>query len=519
MKAKTVKELKAGIPLARGFEVKSVSFHVEAKKDLDLDASLQISERLKTWLEVETKCQIDDFQDSVARKCDFENPDEKIFAKVFYEIRREVNIKSFEIQIVTPFFKGVETTRVRLVAHGELTQVEVSSFMESKDATRAIHEVPRLADSLIASLLEIPNLSFFVDGVRVLPSPQVVDSSNIRITELAKAGTLHRLPLIGFPNTSQGKDVAARVAFETAGIAVTVLVATDIFGDKRRSFFVYWRDGTKIEWHQDMSDLYKVLRQFNLRGLRNESFMGTWRLAQNRLVGTIEKPAALGSSSLGTEEVSEEILGRLADALRIINEVTLERDSFIAEFDETQKRWKKALEEAQKKNAKLFALGARQDVDLNEFQIHPILSGSGLDAMFADLTATTQGAIVFTERVTRSWLEAQKRGYGKPGPMEEALEKLCRFAIGYKLAKGVLGMTRRQFANSFDLELEEADDKLPNKVFEYHGKIYNQEHHIRADQKRVSFNTLGRIHFDFDFENSRIVVNHIGGKQYENDKS
>lgn len=518
MKPKKVMELKGGIPQARGFEVKSVSFAVETNRELGLDALSRIKDALRVWLQLETKCQVDSFQESAPSKLIFENSEGKIHANVLFESRRDGDFETFEIHSVNPFFKGLETTRVRVVSLGKSAQFEVSSFMEAKDSARAIHEVPRLADSLVAQLLEIPDLKFTVDGVHVGAKPQPVDSKNARSTELAKANIRHRLPLIGFPNTPTGKDLAERVAFETAGLAITVLMAEDIFGDLRRSFFLYWRDGSKVEWHQDISDLYKVMRHIYLRGLRNESFMATWRIALNRWVGTSKAPAD-GTTQGIAEEGSAEVLGRLADALRTIREITLERDSFIAEFDETQKRWKKALEDAQKKNAKLFALGSRQEVDLNEFQIQPILSGSGLGAMFADLTATTQGAIVFTERVTRSWLEAQKRGYGKPEPMEEALKKLCRFAIGYKLANGALGMSRKQFASSFSLELIEADDKLPNKTFEFQGQRYNQEHHIRADQKKATFNTLGRIHFDFDLENSRIVVNHVGGKQYDNDKS
>jgi hypothetical protein len=516
-----VKDLKKGAPGIKGVEVKSVAFDVEPTGKAGKPILEELKSEVVAWLESDIKFQTLKLSFTDPFRATFTNGGEKAAASLILDNFEGSGFAAFELQSVVPFYRGVETTRVRAIASPGQTRLEVSTFMESKDPTRAVHEIPRLADSLVSALSTSSLIRLSVDGTPVNSSPFKVTKDNVKKSPLAFSHKPHVMPIIGFPDDEVGNQQAIRLAQEAAGLAEVLVVAKELFGKSGRSFFVYWRDGTtSVEWHQTIASKYRVSRQIYLRGLRNEAFQTAWRHAQNskRFSGTHANKS--GQDQSVDHALVADLRSQVAEWKEKALRITAERDSFIQEFDATQKRWREWIEEGQKHNAKLFALSTREAVNPEEFRLSPFLVGDGstLEEMFASLEAATLGAVVFTDRVTRSWQEAQKRGYGKAEPMERALGALCRLAIGYRFSKAELGGSRKQFFQKFGLELIEADNKLPNKKFTWGGRTFNQEHHIRADQKNATFNTLGRIHFDFDVEQLRIIVNHVGGKQYENDK-
>lgn len=516
-----VKQLKKGAPGTKGIEVKSVAFDLELLAKSERPVFELLKSEVFSWLQNEVKLDTSSLSLVDSFKASFTNGGDKVAASVIVDSFDRTGVSAFELQCIVPFYRGLETTRVRALFSQDRVLLEISTFMESKDPTRAVHEIPRLADSLVSAFLDSSSLRLSVDGIGVKNYPFKVTKNNVKKSPLAFSHTLHPLPIIGFPDTEVGNQQAARLAYEAAGLAEVLVVDNELFGKSDRSFFVYWRDGaSNVEWHQSISSKYRVSRQIYLRGLRNEAFQKAWRNSQ----GSKRSFETVNQGRADRNHPENALLADLRSQIEYWKDqalrVSAERDSFIQEFDATQRRWREWIEEGQRYNAKLFARSAKEPVDTDEFRLSPVLAGDGsaLEEMFASLEAATLGAVVFTDRVTRSWQEAQKRGYGKPEPMERALEKLCRLAISYRLSRAELGGSRKSFFQKFGLELVEADNNLPGKKFTFGGRTFNQEHHVRADQKNASFNTLGRIHFDFDLEELRIVVNHVGGKQYENGK-
>lgn len=521
MKLGEVKELKRGAPTPKGLEVKAVSFDVQPAGDTAPSTFAALKGLVFAWLQSEVKLQTNKLIQTDNFKASFLNGEGKVAASLTLENYEISGMAAFELQSIVPFYRGVETTRVRALVDANSIRLEVSTFMESKDPTRAVHEIPRLADSLVSEFLDSEKFQFSVEGTVARNKPIRVTKENVKKSPLAQSHKQHVLPIIGFPDDEVGNQQAVRLAAEAAGLAEVLVVAKDLFGKSDRSFFVYWRDGSSgVEWHQTIASKYRVSRQVYLRGLRSEVFQTSWRQLQNAKRAVDAKLTKSAETQPVDRALVADLESQIQEWKNRTARITAERDSFIEEFDATQKRWNEWIAEGQKRNAKLFARSAKESIDPEEFQLNPVLAGDGstLAEMFASLEAATQGAVVFTDRVTQSWREADKRGYGKPEPLERALERLCRLAIGYRLSKAELGGSRKQYFQSFGLELIEADNKLPNKKFMWEGKLYNQEHHIRADQKNATFNTLGRIHFDFDVDQLRIIVNHVGGKQYENDK-
>ena len=440
---------------------------------------------------------------------------------IYFEKHDADGLTGIEISHIGKFYKGVETTRIRCLVTEAGVNVSVSTFMETKDPTRAIHEIPRISDSFAVELHSAFGELHTPQGDLVRLKPYLVTKSNIKKSPLSDVQSPSGVPIVVFSSNESSVDIATRLAGECLGLANFVIIDPELTGKSSGSklnsnnFGVYWRDGNSTaEWFNSTTQLYKFLRRLLINSIRSEDFLISWRKYQFKysLVKPISSKKNNELESVELQELRFELACALEDKVRAEHELK----SYVDEFDEVKIRWENQLAAAQKQNASLFSKRSSSSGPNDDFVIQVNLQGDEIETNLAEITAKTFGAIVFTSRVPRSWREAWKRGYTKLAIMERELEKLCKFAIEYRLKKGNLGTSRKEFAKEhFNFELVEGDS-VPD--FEYMGKRYSQQPHIRADESRESFDKLGRIHFAFDEEEHRLIVNHIGSKQYQNGK-
>lgn len=517
----------SGVPKFLGTEVRTASFDIETVPDAQGDIWASINSALVTWFnsELDVVVDISLFRgSSKATLADGAGQRQGSVATVFYVAG---DLSCLEVSVITKFHRGIETSRFRFIVPSgfQSGSFEVSSFIESKDRTVSPRDIPRFADSYPLILAESKGLALSVDGVAAYPIASLVDTENLLSSPLKLANKPGKLPIVGFPAIDSAMSTANRYARELFGLAHVVAVSETLFGSLKVSkfsqgkCFVYWREpGSSVEWFDPLVDGFSFKRNVHRRYTRLDLFLTRWRATQQLSVSVPDVSSPVNAEVKELKLQNWELLEQLRVAQESNLRLEADLDSYIATFDETSKRWQEFMAESKKRNAALFAKSTYEDVSNNDFSLHVDLNAQDLEAMFENLENETLGAIAFTERVPTTWKNAKKAGYQNIKVMEVVLEKVCRFAIEYRLAKANLGVSRKQyFQDHFALELIEGDN-LPEPDFIYDGEIYSQEPHVHADDSRESFNRLGRIHFAFDEKNSRLIVNHLGSKQYRNKK-
>lgn len=136
-------------------------------------------------------------------------------------------------------------------------------------------------------------------------------------------------------------------------------------------------------------------------------------------------------------------------------------------------------------------------------------------ATFLALADASESCIVFTEAAERSW---KKISYPDPSDMTEALTTLARAAQKlYSGDPGSIGHIDDWFKQNFSLNVSTADDTIEKnkslRYFEFEEKRYDQTPHVKV-RDAVKPNEVGRIHFAFDKEGRRLIVNHVALKLY-----
>ena len=282
--------------------------------------------------------------------------------------------------------------------------------------------------------------------------------------------------------------------------------------------FAYWRaGGVESELFTGPSGRFGALRKLLASTKPDLDFYRVWREIQLAPKShTLPVPSSLGETKAADSEVVLGLQLQLELAEKIAAKATNDLEEYVREFDETRIRWSKRLDGVQRFNAAVVARGAKEGINAEDLILELDLEAD-VDSEFDSLSRQTLGCLVFTSNAGRSWKTAKKR-MGSNAIMTNALIQLAKLSMEYRSKGANLGKPKDEFAREFGLELIEFDDKLPQKTFVYDGKVYSQENHIRADASRESFDTLGRIHLDFDAVNLRVIVNHVGGKQYRNDK-
>lgn len=148
-------------------------------------------------------------------------------------------------------------------------------------------------------------------------------------------------------------------------------------------------------------------------------------------------------------------------------------------------------------------------------QIPMLAESSDPASTFLALTDASDSCIVFTEAAERSW---KKITYPDPADMTEALTTLARSAQKlYSDDPGSIGHIDDWFKQNFGLNVSTADDTIEKnkalRYFEFEGKRRDQTPHVKV-RDGVKPNEVGRIHFAFDKEGRRLVVNHVALKLY-----
>ena len=102
--------------------------------------------------------------------------------------------------------------------------------------------------------------------------------------------------------------------------------------------------------------------------------------------------------------------------------------------------------------------------------------------------------------------------------MTEALIALSRAAQKlYSDDPGAIGHVDDWFKQNFGLNVSTADDTIEKnkslRYFDFDGKRRDQVPHVKV-RDAVKPNEVGRIHFAFDKDGRRLIVNHVALKLY-----
>lgn len=148
-------------------------------------------------------------------------------------------------------------------------------------------------------------------------------------------------------------------------------------------------------------------------------------------------------------------------------------------------------------------------------EIPPLVSGADPSDTLLALMDASDARIVFTDNAVRSW---QKISYPDPEDMTAALSTLARAACRlYGDDPGTIGHIDDWFKTNFGINVATSDDTIEKsramRDFEFEGRTWNQKNHVKV-RDGVKPNEVGRIHFDFDHEGQRLIVNHVALKLY-----
>lgn len=148
-------------------------------------------------------------------------------------------------------------------------------------------------------------------------------------------------------------------------------------------------------------------------------------------------------------------------------------------------------------------------------EVPDLIAGSDPSDTFLALMDASDSRIAFTDNAERSW---QKISYPDPADMTKALTILARAACQlYSDEPGTIGHIDDWFKTNFEINVATSDDTIEKskamREFEFEGKTWNQKNHVKV-RDGVKPNEVGRIHFDFDAEGKRLIVNHVALKLY-----
>ena len=506
-------------PKPLGAEVKSATFSLSPKGPSSLES---LNAAVTEWLRNEVAVELD----SLGEKRDFQvglldeagNP-----GGIFYKETFDSD-KGFATQLtlVTNFYRGIETSTVRIIESQNQTLLEVSTTIHCEDPTQSLQLIPRAADSFYGSLQRTSSFDTCVHREVLQPTPMYVDRTNIGDSPLARVAVTSGVPIFVFVEGTEIDAFALDFATSCAGLAHVLVVSKDFYENaddpETQTMFAYWRaGGVESELFTGPSGRFGALRKLLASTKPDLDFYRVWREIQLAPKShTLPVPSSLGETKAADSEVVLGLQLQLELAEKIAAKATNDLEEYVREFDETRIRWSKRLDGVQRFNAAVVARGAKEGINAEDLILELDLEAD-VDSEFDSLSRQTLGCLVFTSNAGRSWKTAKKR-MGSNAIMTNALIQLAKLSMEYRSKGANLGKPKDEFAREFGLELIEFDDKLPQKTFVYDGKVYSQENHIRADASRESFDTLGRIHLDFDAVNLRVIVNHVGGKQYRNDK-
>lgn len=148
-------------------------------------------------------------------------------------------------------------------------------------------------------------------------------------------------------------------------------------------------------------------------------------------------------------------------------------------------------------------------------KIRPLTESSDPTDTFLGLSDASGSRIVFTQSAARSW---KKIAYPDPDDMTQALIALARAAqLLYSDTQLSIGHVDNWFKANYGLSVSTSDNTIEKnksmRYFKFEGKRHDQVPHVKV-RDAVKPNEVGRIHFAFDKDGRRLIVNHVALKLY-----
>lgn len=421
------------------------------------------------------------------------------------------------------FFHGVETTTIRFHFSEHKRQLNISTHMFSESNLLSRFETPRESEKLCQLLHENSAFSLFIGGEKVTADVCFLSQSNLNdfvLTNSREEG--QKLPIvISDLGESRDSDLEA-LNSRFFGMAHVVSVRRDATHERPTGrIFVKWRDSDvddlTLENGFALASLYRKLVQ---QQMAKDSFTSRWFADYIKAINSILSEEL----SRGVESFNEAQLLRMeleeSKQIAEFRGSNIDFEDFIGTFEQSHRAYKTA------QSRYIVAIGElrsrlKDKFSVEEKELVINLSTESLEEIrseFETLSVASNGAIIFTAHCVRTWGEALKRGYSDASVMETALIRLAMLSMDYASKRSAIGSSLVDYAKKkYSIEVIMGDRKLPKKEFLFEGKSFSQEPHLRADSG-PTFDELGRVHFGIDQENSRLIVNVVGSKQYKNDK-
>ncbi|MBB5633413.1 hypothetical protein BKA04_001636 [Cryobacterium mesophilum] len=248
-----------------------------------------------------------------------------------------------------------------------------------------------------------------------------------------------------------------------------------------------------------------------------------WRAAQARLQNEArveaeaKVQAAIDSENLGAENTAlrEQVSASQSEA-HLWQGLAEEAEAKGAEAEALASRAEDAERSAEywREQYESIRQGATAEEDIDPWDRIPrLIAKTDPAPAFRALEDAAQGRIVFTEAAERSW---KNISYPDPDDMAEKVRRLAMAAVElYGDNPGQIGHLDDWFMERHGLKVAMSDQVISRspklREFQFEDVTYSQIPHVKV-RDGVKPNEVGRIHFDFDKENQRLVVNHVALK-------
>ncbi|KRF44600.1 hypothetical protein ASH01_11450 [Terrabacter sp. Soil811] len=226
-----------------------------------------------------------------------------------------------------------------------------------------------------------------------------------------------------------------------------------------------------------------------------------------------QEAADVGAQSEALEEKVRLLEAELADTQALAEAYSAEADDLRA-LARSAEDLRAQVEYWRGQYLAQYAPEGDADVDPWE-QIPDLVAATDPTDTFLALTDASESRIVFTEAAERSW---KRISYPHPDDMTAALTALARAAHKlYSEDAGPMGHVDEWFKTGFGLNISTADDTIEKnkamRYFDFADKRRDQTPHVKV-RDAVKPNEVGRIHFAFDKDGCRLIVNHVALKLY-----
>jgi hypothetical protein len=503
-----------------GREMLSIDFSTSTKTHLEQAITL-----IEPWLEtiLETPIHLPEIKDYRFQRFDFIGEQGKLATLVMEKIGN-----TLELRFVRPILGnlGFELSRVRIMAGAGQNQILLQTYIESE--LRPVNFTPETLDihTFLRLCLESPDLGLSFEGVIQGIEPHRLQSPEGNLIS-RYARTDGKVPVV-LVRDDISDEVISEISGSLYGLAHFLIIpANSLLVQNNERFtdsvvVVFWRDGRRQpSFFQISGEKQVLLHSLQFRRRSDISFERDWALAKS---SQLRKMAFGTHPRLPAEPLEESETQHLMEALANshANEIRARQDLelFIETFDSMRQRYENFWISQAKRNERILAQRTTSALEIQEFLPRiELQKDSDIKRACESLSNATHGALIFTENAFDSWRK-DLSDIMNFSLFEDQLIRLCQFAITFNRNKGNFGTKRETYAwENLKLKIVPADPKMPEPTFWYEGEIVSQEPHLKADTKLEHSQYWGRIHFGYFERDWVIVVNHIGHKTYESDKS